>query len=104
MARTRKDDQPDMTLPLFDEPPHVPRERRSSQRAVTQGRCPYCHKEKVGLLRSASHLVWREHTYRTYSGAPITCRASGVALCVAPSRVVDTYTPAPMCACGKGRP
>jgi hypothetical protein len=103
MARTRKHDEID-TLPMFDEPEHVAVERRTSQRAVAHGACPFCHAAKVGLLRSTSHLVWREHTYRTYSGAPIACRASGVALCVAPARTLDDYTPAPMCACGKGRP
>lgn len=59
----------------------------SAQRAVTSATCPSCHRNTdVGLVRSGTHLVYREHLYPTWSGAQMTCRASGVAACMLPVR------------------
>jgi hypothetical protein len=71
---------------LFDATPYDEGKARrpAGQKASAVGKCPCCHKAKVGLLRQGNHFVWREHTYRTWSGAPMTCRASGVTVCVAP--------------------
>lgn len=81
------DDHPNYDVPLFDMdvPPDSTRKKRSVK-AVRQGKCPNCHAEKMGLLSSGVHLVWRSHTYRTWSGTPVTCPSSGVAVCVAPER------------------
>ena len=77
------DDVP--TDPLFDAEPLRERKRKPKAiRAMAQGNCPRCTREKLGLVLLGSHLVWRWHTYRTWSGAPMECTASGVAVCVAP--------------------
>lgn len=62
----------------------VKKRRPKGLKSVAFGKCPSCTAGKVGLLWQGRHLVWREHTYRTWSGTPMTCRASGVALCNAP--------------------
>jgi hypothetical protein len=73
------------TLPMFDEPDHTPTPRRQAMpRSVAFGSCPNCTAQRVGLVRGPVHLVWRTHTYRTYSGATIPCRASGVPVCAHP--------------------
>lgn len=79
------DDVP--TEPMFDMAPvedHA--EKQKTVRSVASGRCPECRNLKLGVVRQGKHLVWREHTYTTWSGARIVCRASGVATCVAPER------------------
>lgn len=102
-GRSRRDGDDMGTAPLFDEPTRSYVERARYVRPVGFGRCPLCHNEKAAVMYSGRHDVWRTHTYRTWSGAPITCGASGIALCVAPARL-DTYGHAPYCRCGKGRP
>lgn len=79
-------DEPRGTAELFGAEPYSAGKvkRPAGPRASAVGKCPECHKAKVGLLRQGNHLVWREHRYSTWSGAPMVCRASGVALCVAP--------------------
>ncbi|NAE18326.1 hypothetical protein [Enterococcus hirae] len=80
------------TIPLFDLsdiPPAFTADRSetSTPRNVTSAPCPSCTQGGhgpgglVGLIRQGEHLLWREHTYPTWSGARLTCRASGVAVC-----------------------
>ena len=61
-------------------------ERRKPVRSLRQGKCPCCTANRTGLVLVGDHLVWRWHTYVTWSGTRLLCRASGVAVCVAPER------------------
>jgi hypothetical protein len=85
--RKRKfDDVP--TEPLFDmEATEDHSEKQKRVKSVASGRCPECKNLKLGVVRQGEHLLWREHTYTTWSGARITCRASLIATCVAPERI-----------------
>ena len=71
-------------------------------RAVATGHCPGCHLFKaIGLIPVGRHLVWRFHTYRTYSGAAVPCPASLVAVCTAPAlQLPGVETEPPKCRCG----
>ena len=81
------------SYPLFDEPPRVDRgQRNKAAKVAGWAHCPHCSNGRVALLVAGEHLVYREHTYVTYSGAKLTCRASAVALCTAPPRP-DGVTP-----------
>lgn len=62
-------------------------------RPVGYAKCPRCSKAKLGAVPSGSHVVWREHVYRTWGGCPITCPASGVSLCTLPAVVEAGATP-----------
>lgn len=88
------------TLPLFadDAVPVMRAERQRTQRAVTFARCPLCTAERIGLVRSATHLLWRTHDVVTWSGARLPCHGSGVALCALPGRDVPGV-PTPTCSC-----
>lgn len=88
------------TLPMFDEPERVQRKRSRGPKSVAFGSCPCCSAQRVGLVRQSTCVVWREHTYRTYSGAALTCRASGVALHVAPAAHAFDDSETPHCPCG----
>lgn len=77
------------TAPLFAEPPvrgdAGDKGGDGPTRSVAFGRCPRHRDERrTGLVRTASHLVWRQHYVRTWSGSSIPCPASAVALCVLP--------------------
>lgn len=76
---------------MFDAGPRrgKTRERNRAQKPIGHAPCPCCLGEKIAVIRSGQHSLWREHTYRTYSGAPITCAASLAALCNAPPRSGD---------------
>jgi hypothetical protein len=101
MTTRRRVDGDEMgTPPMFAEPERVARQRKRAARPFTFGSCPYCHNGKVGLVLLGGHLVWREHTYRTWSGAPVQCATSGVRLCDVPARTQE-YVDAPLCRCGK---
>lgn len=98
MPRPRRGaEDPLGTLPLFDPGPRWGRtaERSRTQRPAGHGPCPCCLGEKIAVIRAGQHLLWREHTYRTYSGAPITCAASLAGLCNAPPRSGDLRCPHP---------
>lgn len=72
------------TPELFEvEPTPLPR-RRKGLASVAQGTCPVCLRSPLGILRQSTHLVWRQHNYRTWGDSLQVCRTSGVALCVAP--------------------
>lgn len=89
-AKRRHADIP--TLPMFPMTAVTKSagEKPKRVRSVAFGQCPECRAhERVGLVRTASHLVWRQHFYRTHSGAQMPCRASGVAVCQAPPRGHD---------------
>lgn len=98
------------TLPLFDEPEHTPKPRKQrAARSVEFASCPDCTAQRVGLVRGPLHLVWRTHTYRTYSGATIQCRASGVPVCMHPPArdYLGTASASIKCTCTtsrKGKP
>lgn len=55
---------------------------------VGYGYCPECYGngKALALYRQGAHVVWREHTYRTWDDTKRTCRASGVAICLARPR------------------
>lgn len=76
------------TLPMFDEVPTVRdrKRRRKAQKPVAWGRCPSCTQDRTAVVRTASHLVWREHENATYGKAKLPCQTSGVPLCRAPDR------------------
>lgn len=54
-------------------------------RPLGHAHCPRCHKERAAVVLSGTHALWREHVFTTWGGCPITCGASGVALCVLPA-------------------
>jgi hypothetical protein len=60
--------------------------RQKSVKSVAWGNCPGCLADKMGLVLVGRHLVWRQHTYRTWSGAAVECTSSGVSVCVAPEK------------------
>lgn len=76
------------TIPELEAPPRVPRPPAPpAARAYSWARCPRCRgHERVALVLTPTHLVYREHTYRTWNDAAMTCSASGVAVCVLPPR------------------
>lgn len=103
MVRKGKfDDIP--TGELFDaEPLRSGRVRTRSVKSVAHGNCPRCLADKIGLVRIGVHLVWRLHTYRTWSGAPMQCGASGVTVCDAPEASPPLNTEPVACPHDQGR-
>lgn len=90
-------------LGLFAEPEHSAKPKRpGGPRSVAFGTCPSCTTGRIGLVRSASHLLWREHLIGTWSGARLPCRASNVAVCALPSLIVVGEAP-PVCTCAMQR-
>lgn len=79
---------PPVTPPLFDTPVQVVTKAKTrSIASVAWGNCPGCRKGRVGIIRGAFHLMWREHSYRTWGGALITCPSSGVPVCQLHERI-----------------
>lgn len=74
------------TEPLFDIGPYVHAKPRPARppKSIAQGNCPGCLRAKIGLVMQGTHLVWRMHTYQTWSGATMPCRAVGIAVCQLP--------------------
>lgn len=74
--------------------------REPQKREPSQGfgACPFCSKDKVGLVRSpdGQHLVWRMHNLTTFSGIKLPCQATGQRVCAHPARKVPGY-PVPLC-------
>lgn len=67
--------------------------RAKAPKSELHGACPTCNRRgkrneqvNTGLIRQGPHLVWRPHNITTWKGTKIPCRASGVAVCVAPDR------------------
>jgi DNA-binding helix-hairpin-helix protein with protein kinase domain len=76
------------TEPLFGDDEYRTQKRRArTVKSVAQGKCPHCTVERMGVIRVGKHWVWRTHNKRTWSGVPMECMASGVAVCAAPERV-----------------
>jgi len=107
-GRRRHDDVPtvpiDALLDLGQAGVHVDRRAAAGEggqaaKTVARGRCPlHAHHALTSVVRDGDHLAWREHTFRTWSGAPFTCAGSLQRLCAQPSRYVpgeDT----PTCPC-----
>lgn len=74
------------TEPLFDMKPSPKRRSggETSKRPAVLGwtRCPECvGRERVAVIGTGTHHVYRPHDYVTWSGARLECRASGVPLC-----------------------
>lgn len=93
MKRARKgsqhDPKPDPadweTIPLFSMEATGHGTEVTKDKTVAYARCPHHSGErKTGLIRASRHLVYRPHSIKTWSGASIPCKASGVALCTAP--------------------
>ena len=88
IARRKFDELP--TVPLFEMKPTDRRNRgESAKRARVYGwtKCPECQAhERVAVVNSGTHMVYREHTFKTWGSAAMTCRASGVPLCQLPPR------------------
>lgn len=84
----------DETVELFDPGPHVPASvRMKPQHVAGWTRCPSCiSHDRVALVLSGAHLSYREHTYKTYGNARMTCQASSVTLCVLPPLPVSMGT------------
>lgn len=60
--------------------------RKRYDRSVAFGGCPDCTSDRVGLVRSGTHLVYREHYRATFGAARILCRATGSTICDNPPR------------------
>lgn len=80
--------EPIETIPLFTMK-RTPAPRASETApllSVAFGRCPRCDggRKRVGMLRTATHLVWRPHPRILTSGRSTECLASGVAICQVP--------------------
>lgn len=93
MARRKFDDIPTESMFSDDEVAGLKEDKPKPERArtIASGRCPECSNMRLGVVRQGDHLLWRVHTYTTWSGAKLTCRASGVATCVAPERYSADY-------------
>lgn len=59
-------------------------EKPKALKSVAQGNCPKCSREKVGLVQTNGHLMWRVHTYRTHGGTTLHCPAVGIYVCQLP--------------------
>lgn len=70
------------TLPLF-KMRRTPVQRPEPTPSVAFGRCPRCDggRRRVGMVRTATHLVWRAHPRILHSGRSTECLASGVPVC-----------------------
>jgi hypothetical protein len=65
---------------------HATEERQKSAPIIGYALCPMHHDataKRTGLQRIGIHIAFRDHKYRM-GRQTIYCRASGVALCVAP--------------------
>lgn len=97
----------DEDVPMFDvDPPDGGTERPKRPKSVGRGWCPEHTPgaRPTPIDRQGNHTVWRLHYITTMSGAAIPCRASGVALCVAPARVDHTGAGIePKCGCAEKR-
>lgn len=87
-GRPVDDDDPIPTISLFPMTPTVAKPHRpigeAAKRVVVVGwvGCPKCSAgERTAVIRDGEHLVYRPHTYRTWSGAPMECGASWQRLC-----------------------
>lgn len=73
---------------MFDELPDTPGiEKQKPPKTAGSAWCPGCRisaKRAIGVLVVGDHVVYREHTKPTWSGAQVTCPNSGVALHVSP--------------------
>jgi hypothetical protein len=61
-------------------------EKQKSSPIIAYALCPMHHEgeqKRTGLQRQGTHVVFRDHRYKV-GRQMLTCRASGVALCVAP--------------------
>lgn len=56
----------------------------SRARAVAFTSCPDCTNKRIGLVWAHGHLLYKEHTKATFSGAVMQCRASASQICVNP--------------------
>ncbi len=93
----------DEDVPMFDiEVSSGGSERQRRPKSIGRGWCPehVPGKTTTPLDRQGEHAVWRPHYITTMSGAALPCRASGIALCVAPARIDHTGAGIqPECAC-----
>lgn len=97
MSRRASKDIP--TLPLFDEPPRVVRERQKPPRSSAWAYCPKCKRStKTGLVRQGQHLYWRGHFITTWAFPRRPCMASFAPLHAVAPRVSVENPPA--CPCG----
>lgn len=77
------------------------RERQKTRRAIAYGNCPGCTKQPAPVIVVGQHWVWRTHMFRTWGNETRQCRASNVALCVAPEPDGKAYNGTPL-ACPHG--
>lgn len=86
----------DRMEPLFGPVTQVAREGRpKALKPRAWGQCPQCRSaDRHALVLQGRHLVWRGHTYRTWSGAYMQCTASWVRLCDAHPRPGTVVTDA----------
>lgn len=73
---------------LFDPGPPQPKPQRpKSAPSVAFGKCPKCiAHDRVGMVRTTTHLIWREHRFTTWAGIKMTCPASLAPICQAHDR------------------
>lgn len=89
MNRRRHRDVPTIPMPGTEVPRLSGSELRKTKtyrRPMGWAACPRCSSGRVAVLPDAGHLVYREHTYATYSGAAMPCQASHQRVCVLPPR------------------
>jgi hypothetical protein len=89
------------TIPLFPaaagKPPKGPRAAQETAakpvRPIGHAKCPRCSRGRAAVVQGGSHAIWKPHDYRTWSGAPLPCAASGVALCALPAKLEPGSAP-----------
>jgi hypothetical protein len=67
---------------------HATEGRQKSSPIIAYAQCPHHHEadsKRTGLQWIGTHIVFRDHRYRI-GRSMVVCRASGVALCVAPPK------------------
>lgn len=93
------------TLPLFKMAKAKANRGESAKRVAVAGwvTCPRCRpNDRTAVIRDGAHLVYRQHTYQTWSGNKIECQASHQRLCTLPPKPwlgTNPHPPTERCTC-----
>lgn len=102
-TETTTDPPTDPLFPMARTPATRSGETSKRIRPIGWARCPECITHaRIAVLLTGTHATYREHHYPTWSGARMTCRASGVALCVLPPRPWPAHPENAVHACPHG--
>jgi Zn ribbon nucleic-acid-binding protein len=72
------------------------RMKNTTQRAIAYGNCPSCTKRPAAVVSQGQHWVWRTHYFLTWGRERRMCRASNVAVCVAPEPAGNSHAGTPV--------